>query len=358
MTETRFFEILAKKYAGELSLHEHKELLDFVQQHPEFADLLKEVEDLYNTPIYGRSAEEDQAISRTKQVLLDKIRGEEQTAPVIPVIAKKPAISWVRVLVASAAASLLLFFAGRFFYNSGRETNAKDNIVFTKKGSKTNLILPDGSQVWLNADSKISYGSAFSKESRELTLVGEAYFDVIKDPAHPFIIHTKELDIKVLGTAFNVRAYPDEKNTEATLIRGAIEATLKGYDGQKVILKPFEKISVSNIVNIQNKEADPAPADSTFFTLRKVRNVEPDSTTAETQWLKNRLVFDRVKLGNIAEQLGRFYGVDIIIKDERLKEKEYNGVFQDMSLQDVLESLHLAGGFNYTIESKTVTIVP
>lgn len=355
MTETRFFEILAKKYAGELSLHEHKELLDFVQAHPEFANLLKEVEHLYSTPIYGKSADEEQAISRIRQVLLNKIHEEEQPAPVI---IAKPAISWVRVLVASAAASLLLFMAHRFFYGPSKETIEKDNIVFTKKGSKTNLILPDGSQVWLNADSKISYGSGFSKESRELTLIGEAYFDVIKDPVHPFIIHTKELDIKVLGTAFNVRAYPDEKNTEATLIRGAIEATLKGYDGQKVILKPFEKISVFNTTAQNGKAIDIQTADSAFFTLQKVKNIEADSITAETQWLKNRLVFNKVKLGDIAERLGRFYGVDIVIKDDKLKEKEYNGVFQDMSLRDVLESLHLAGGFNYSIEGKTVTIVP
>lgn len=354
MNEIRFFELLAKKYASELSLSDHKELLDLAQENPDFAKLLKDVDLLYNTSIYGKSAEEYQTLANTRQILFDKIRVDERDKP----IAVKRRISWVRVVLSAAAASLLLFIANYFFNRFASERETKENIVLTKKGSKSNLILPDGSQVWLNADSKISYPSDFSKESRELTLVGEAYFDVIRDPAHPFIIHTEELDIKVLGTSFNVRAYPGEKQTEATLIRGAIEATLNNYEGKKVILKPFEKISVSNIMAVDSKETKAQPADNLFFTLRKIKSLEPDSTTFETQWLKNKLAFNKTKLSEIAEQLERYYGVDITITSDKLKHKEYNGVFHNKELQDVLESLRLAGGFNYSIENKIVTIVP
>ena len=85
----------------------------------------------------------------------------------------------------------------------------------------------------------------FNKDLREVTLNGEAYFDVTKNAEKPFIIHTKKMDVKVIGTAFNVRSYSDEKTAEASLIRGSIEVTLKDRKDQKIILKPNEKISIA-----------------------------------------------------------------------------------------------------------------
>src|SRR6187401_2548064 len=118
--------------------------------------------------------------------------------------------------------------------------------IVTKNGSRTKIVLPDGSQVWLNAGSNLDYNnSEFNKDLREVTLSGEAYFDVTKNAAKPFIIHTKKMDVKVIGTAFNVRSYSNEKTAEASLIRGSIEVSLKDRKDQKFILKPNEKISIA-----------------------------------------------------------------------------------------------------------------
>src|SRR4030095_9403678 len=119
--------------------------------------------------------------------------------------------------------------------------------VATKNGNRTKIVLPDGSQVWLNAGSNLDYNNLnFNKDVREVSLNGEAYFDVAKNAGKPFIIHTKKMDIKVLGTTFNVRSYSDEKITEAALIKGSIEVTLKDRKDQKIILKPNEKIIIPN----------------------------------------------------------------------------------------------------------------
>ena len=100
--------------------------------------------------------------------------------------------------------------------------------IVTKNGNRTKIVLPDGSQVWLNAGSKLDYNNfVFNKDLREVTLDGEAYFDVTKNAEKPFIIHTKKMDVKVIGTAFNIRSYNDERTAEASLIRGSIEVTLK-----------------------------------------------------------------------------------------------------------------------------------
>ncbi len=109
---------------------------------------------------------------------------------------------------------------------SGRSAHA-DNVVATRKGSKTNLVLPDGTKVWVNADSRLSYGKNFGNQLREVYLEGEAYFDVAEDKRKPFIVHTNNIDVKVLGTAFNVRAYGNEVNTQTTLLRGSVEVMLK-----------------------------------------------------------------------------------------------------------------------------------
>ena len=98
--------------------------------------------------------------------------------------------------------------------------HAAQNTVSTRKGSKSNVQLPDGTMAWLNADSKLIYDENFRGDFREVSLEGEAYFDVVKDKTKPFIIHTKAIDIRVLGTAFNVRAYETEKEYGNFIVQG------------------------------------------------------------------------------------------------------------------------------------------
>ena len=114
--------------------------------------------------------------------------------------------------------------------------------VLAQKGSRTRTILPDGSTVWLNAGSKISYKPGLSGTTREVILEGEAYFDIVKRAGRAFIVHTKEIDISVLGTAFNVKSYPNDKTIETTLIRGLVSITRNSGKPEKpVYLRPHQK---------------------------------------------------------------------------------------------------------------------
>jgi ferric-dicitrate binding protein FerR (iron transport regulator) len=215
--------------------------------------------------------------------------------------------------------------------------------------------LPDGTQVWLNADSRIAYNENFQGGIREVSLEGEAYFDVVRDEKRPFIIHTTAIDIKVLGTAFNVRSYANEKNTETSLIRGSIEVTLvKSLDKKKIILKPNEKLIVNNNQELLQSTNHNEPV----MTLGKVNYNNHDKTAVETSWVKNKLSFDQESLENIALKLERWYDVKIEIKDSNLKNELYTGFFEDKSLQEVMEALKISAGgeFNYSIEGKELTI--
>ena len=118
--------------------------------------------------------------------------------------------------------------------------------VTTKYGSKTDIQLPDGSKVWLNSGSSLKYDKQFGKELREVVLSGEAFFDVVRNAEKPFIIHTTNMDIKVLGTRFNVKSYANDKQSEASLIHGSIEVFIKKEGLKKILSEPNHKIVVMN----------------------------------------------------------------------------------------------------------------
>jgi len=237
------------------------------------------------------------------------------------------------------------------------------NTVSTRKGSKSNVQLPDGTIAWLNADSKLIYNENFSGDYREVSLQGEAYFDVVKDKTRPFIIHTKTLDIKVLGTAFNVRAYETENNTETSLFRGSVEVTLHNSPEKKIVLKPNEKLMVNNKIlsyttttNDKGKARTPQAAD---ITVGKVHFEAKDSSAWETLWIKNKLVFDEEKLEAVAQKIERWYDVKVIIDDKEAAKQTsntYSGIFANENLPQVMEALKLTGNFKYTINKDIVTI--
>ena len=155
----------------------------------------------------------------------------------------KPFFKW-----SMATAAVVIGLAVCIPYFNNNKNNFLDkgdhyNEVVAKRGTKTKIILPDGSQVWLNSDSKLSYGERFNDTIREVSLEGEAYFDVIKDKNRPFIVMTNALNIRVLGTAFNIKSYAQDATIETTLIRGMIEVRKNNEPAtKKIVLTPNEKL--------------------------------------------------------------------------------------------------------------------
>jgi len=236
--------------------------------------------------------------------------------------------------------------------------------VVTKNGNRTKIVLPDGSQVWLNAGSNLDYNnSVFNKDLREVTLDGEAYFEVTKNASKPFIIHTKKIDVKVIGTAFNVRSYNYEKTAEASLIRGSIEVTLKDSKDQKIILIPNQKISVANNVIVTPVERP----GKTLVVKNDVRSIpqfvvdelKPSpkyDIIPEIAWTQNKLYFEDESLEDIGPMMERWFGKNVIIQNERLKKVRYTGNFENETIEEVLSSLKLSKSFNFRIGNDNVVI--
>jgi ferric-dicitrate binding protein FerR (iron transport regulator) len=235
-------------------------------------------------------------------------------------------------------------------------TEFAKNEISTKNGSKTSLVLPDGTKVWLNASSELTYEKNYGNKLREVTLSGEAYFDVVKNKEKPFIIHTSKMDIKVLGTVFNVKCYPGEKTTETSLVRGSIEVTLKDRV-EKIMLKPNEKLIINNADDIAEKNKiisrKVAPSktitEKPIISLTHLTMLPVDNTIIETAWVQNRLVFSSETFEEVVLKMERWYNVKIFIMDESLKEERLTGNFEKETIADALNALKLTTKFSYNI---------
>lgn len=177
---------------------------------------------------------------------------------------------------------------------------AETHTLETLRGSQYRLTLSDGTRVWLNAESKISYPAVFSGEERRVRISGELFFD-IQPSEIPFILEAGGSEIRVLGTEFNVRSYDGEKVSRTTLISGKLEVA---YDGQYVMLEPGEQAVMQHGGFIVKQEAD---------------------ITKSVAWKHGHIAFDDERLEDIMEQLKRWYDIDVEFDDQGLRDIRFTG---------------------------------
>jgi transmembrane sensor len=257
-----------------------------------------------------------------------------------------------RFIPALTAAACLVFGLLSFLYwkNHSGSYNAKTYQITTARGNISKIILPDGTKVWLNAGSEIFYKTNYGNKCREIRLTGEAFFDVVKDAEHPFIVNTATMRIKVLGTAFNVRSYANDNVSETSLIRGRIELTTASNPHHRIILKPSEKLTIPNKIRLHDNKNE------VFMTFSTLHTTKSDSLPSEAQWLENKLVFDNEYFDEVAKKMERWYSVSISFKNAQLKEKRFSGKFEKESLNTALEALKATSSFNFFMDNGKVII--
>ena len=198
------------------------------------------------------------------------------------------------------------------------------------------LVLGDGTRVWLNSNSKLKYPATFSGNDRTVSLSGEAFFEVTHDAAHPFIVQTNSVNIRVLGTAFNLNAYPDNTFTEAMLVRGSI--AVQDSSGKELgIVKPLQ-LAVFNKINrhFMMKEAD---------------------TAAYVGWRSGQVIFDGADLASIARRLAELYQVNCTVSTTLSDTTRYNFTFsRKNTVTEVLEMLSFIAPVRYEIQGNNITL--
>ncbi|MEO5888855.1 MAG: FecR family protein [Ferruginibacter sp.] len=369
--QDRFWNLVTQKLSGAASSDELWELNKMLTEDPELYSQMQAIENLWKSKANQADLPEtDAAFSKhlqrlsshlAKPALTYDFNNSAQQDPPNIEIARKSRQTRTILLRAGMAASLLIFLSVFYFKNQSAKDDPAINLVSTKSGSKLKVQLPDGSQVWLNSDTKLSYNKNYGTDLREVYLEGEAFFDVTKDKLHPFVIHTNTIELRVFGTAFNVRNYNNEKKSAAILIRGSIEVTMLRNPSNKIILKPGEKIIVDkdlNNISTDDETIQQTQSSIPVFSVNKINLKDNDSAATETLWIRNKLAFDNERLEEIAFKLEHWYSVKIEITSETLKQYTYSGVFENQSLAEVMEALRLKGKFNYAIDKSEVTIKP
>ena len=240
-------------------------------------------------------------------------------------------------IYAAAVTILVLCIVSIKYSSSILEQGVLPNLVSVTNinGAHKNVTLPDGTSVTLNSNSSISYPEKFNDSVRYVNLSGEAYFDVQHNPNKPFIVDVNGIDIRVLGTSFNVKAYDEDQKVETTLVSGKVEI----WDDSKeknLTLSPSERATF-------NKKKQ---------KLRKEK-VNSDDIIA---WKEGKLIFKQVPLKHVIKDLERKYGVDITVKSRDLNNYKYTGTFNNLTLDETLDILEISLSINYTKSNKKIII--
>ena len=240
-----------------------------------------------------------------------------------------------------AAVVAIIIAVGCISYWQG-EVNVKDTFadisVEAPLGSKTKLYLPDGTLVWLNAGSRMTYSQGFGVDNRKVELEGEGYFEVKRNEKIPFFVKTKDLQLQVLGTKFNFRDYPEDHEVVVSLLEGKVGLNNLLREEKEAVLSPDER-AVLNKAN-------------------GLLTVESVTASNASQWADGYLFFDEELLPDIAKELERSYNVKIHIANDSLKTFRFYGNFvrREQNIQEVLEALASTEKMQYKIEERNITI--
>ncbi|MEO6964176.1 MAG: FecR family protein [Puia sp.] len=365
MDQEQLWKLIARKLAGEASEDELQELQNQLRLNPDLHYSLQTIYDLWHSTPANQEKFSENAYSHHVERMASKgIPFKENETPDIlpaehsPHRKLRPA-AWFGLLLLVGLAAATLFELSASHPKHLVTTKNTAGEIITKNGSKTKFLLPDGTSVWLNAGSRLNYDSTYGNTIREVSLSGEAFFDVQKNATKPFIIHAGKLNIKVLGTAFNVKSYEGEKTIETSLIRGSVEVTFNDLSSGKIILKANQKLVVRNDAfkprHQQNHES-PRQTEP-VVTIAHLSHLGGDSTPVETAWIDNRLIFNDESFLDLAKKMERWYGVEIDFNSPKADSLHFTGIFSRETVEQALNALRFSAPFTYSIQNNQIHIV-
>jgi transmembrane sensor len=318
----------------------------YINAHPEQATVIAEAKKLY-VILSGNK----RPLNKQTENLKESMFPEEK-------VVKLNRYLWVKI-----AAAIVLVLGSVLIYNTYNNYSTTKNAAqavytfATKSGERKKIMLQDGTSVLLNAKSSLTITKGFNDQCREVTLTGEAFFDVVHNKNKPFKVHTTDFNINVLGTAFNVKAYPDEITSEATLIRGLITMEAVNGNGGTITLKPSQKVTFYKSVAVQQKSKLIKPvAPQPEITINHYTKIK-DSTIVETAWTQNRIEIYDQDFDEIKNVLEKWYNVEIKFTDPSIEKYRFTATITNESIEEVLHALKATeNNFKYEIKGKQVII--
>ncbi len=349
--------IIVRFLMGEASQADIARLDEWVKADQANRAHFDQIRDTWNSIEVGRRLT-DRNIQNDLQSVLNRIDG-----PRLRVSHNKRYFSHSRIW--KAAAVFIIGFAVSWFISHSpalmHDANDSWHVVETPKGSKTKIILPDGSKIWLNAGSKLKYPKEFAPHSRKVYLEGEAFFEVARDEQRQFLVKTRDIVVRVFGTKFNIKSYPEDNTVETTLVEGSV-SILKSTPGGKVYGKEIKLKPRERIVLYKDRE-NITPPEIKKEKVKKLSEIQPKLVLSKsidpsryTSWKNGRLIFRSEPMEKLAVALERRYDVRIHFVDEDLKQFKFTGTIEDETIEQVMMAIRLAYSIDYWIEERDIWI--
>lgn len=324
--DSKTWDIIGKHLKGESSEEETAILQQWLQESIENQELLDEV-----TNLWEKTGHLDFSTQAPKIDLDQEWNAFEAYRDRNESIGKKTVIPmWIY-----RVAAILIMCIGIVFYFLTSPDNTGQHITHRTQSEKMRLFLPDSSEIWLNKSSEISYQEGFGTEHRNLTLSGEAFFDVRKNNI-PFTINTRQSKTEVLGTAFNLKSYESDSNTEITLIRGRLAFSQAKNPTNKVHLNPGEKAILKN----------------TTHQIIKTRYSDPQFLA----WKEDILLFNKTTLHEVFSTLEEYFDIKVNVENQAVYLCHFTGNFKKPKLNEILDVLSASINFTYHRTDTQVTI--
>jgi transmembrane sensor len=272
---------------------------------------------------------------------------------------------WVAAaVILGVSISLLWISRGNYSFNYSNTAKSQEvlNEVQTRPGSRSKMVLPDGSEVWVNASSRLTYDQQFGKTHRNIQLDGEAYFMVEKNENIPFVLQTKNISIRVTGTVFNVRAYDNEDRTETALVEGSVQVQVNTHPEKIYKLAPSQKLIVTHPADDRETEKIPIVrsafknSDNAIVALSEVNYTASDSLLVETAWLYGTLAFNDESFFEVSQKMEKWYDVEIVFESSNLEKIRFSGTFTKESVKEALEALQYTANFKFRQNGNRIII--
>jgi transmembrane sensor len=352
MPDNKILQLLARKVAGEATADELSELQNLLERYPDGVYMEEILTQLWAKQSVDNAGQDLEYIKHKLKYAADFEPAEDGY--------HLNFYSKIKSYLAIAVICLLTG-AGVFYYHRFvKNTPVTATEISAGKGIRKKIILPDGTQVWLNSNSRLTFNNDLNAApNRVVMLTGEAYFDVVKNKHRPFIIQTNKVSIKVLGTAFNVKAYPTDSITETSLIRGSIELTLADNQQQKILLKAGEKLMLADKrTNSKDTPLPAAVAEKQKLSIENIKPVEIESQQyiEETSWITDKLIFKNESFSQLAPRLERWYNVKIHINNSAVNDFHFTGIFQNETIEQALKAMQLIRPFKFKINNDEIDI--